>query len=376
MSLEFSNSVCPLLVMRKKNNLHIFISIIIFLIGVELTLRILSIHSFRGSLFSARNIIELTVKDKRLGLRPNPKFPGHDQKGFRNKFVPEQASIVAMGDSQTYGATVEINEAWPQQLEYLSKIKTYNMAFGGYGPTHSLILLPEAINLKPKLIIEAFYAGNDLYDSYSHIYDMKQLPELKCKNKVVIKNIIALEKKEPLLREIQRLFRMERKAGKDEQLYEVLDRGGFKTVFTPAYRLCALNLRDIRIREGLRISLEAIKLIQEKAKTLNIEFIVLLIPTKELVFKDIVYNNSDNTSLAYKTLIENEEIFWRQARDFLKKEGIYFIDALFALRECLSNNLQPYPASLNGHPSAIGHRAIAKAVLSELEKFGLLDKIW
>src|SRR4030095_14915524 len=47
-----------------------------------------------------------SLPDERLGSRPNPSYPGHDSKGFRNPRVPAKADVVALGDSNTYGANV------------------------------------------------------------------------------------------------------------------------------------------------------------------------------------------------------------------------------------------------------------------------------
>jgi hypothetical protein len=60
--------------------------------------------------------IPLSIKDEKLGWRPNPRTPGHDPIGFRNENVPEDVSVLAMGDSQTYGVGVSREQAWPQQL--------------------------------------------------------------------------------------------------------------------------------------------------------------------------------------------------------------------------------------------------------------------
>lgn len=125
------------------------------------------------------NAIPHSVPDARLVLRPNPTYPGHDRKGFRNLKVPAKTHIVALGDSQTYGHGVEPEDAWPRQLESMTGKKVYSMAWGGYGPTHSLVMWDEAIALSPKIVIEAFYAGNDLFDSFNHVYNQGQLPELK-----------------------------------------------------------------------------------------------------------------------------------------------------------------------------------------------------
>ena len=124
-----------------------------------------------------------TIENNRLGHRPNPKLPGHDSNGFRNVSVPKEAKIVALGDSQTYGAGVEPTDAWLRQLEYLMKKPVYRMAYGGYGPAHSLILWEEAASLNPDIYLEAFYSGNDLYDSFKLVYSQGKLPELKAANK-------------------------------------------------------------------------------------------------------------------------------------------------------------------------------------------------
>jgi hypothetical protein len=108
------------------------------------------------------------VQDDKLGIRPNPMFPEHDAKGWRNKTVPGSATIIAMGDSQTYGTNVRSEEAWPKQLGDMVGIEAYNIACGGYCPIHTLLLLDEALRLEPKLVIEAFYTGNDLFECYTN----------------------------------------------------------------------------------------------------------------------------------------------------------------------------------------------------------------
>lgn len=353
-----------------------------------------------------RPAIPMEINDARLGARPNPEYPDHDQKGFRNKVVPREVEIIAMGDSQTYGMGVLPAQAWPQQLEAIAKIKTYNMAFGGYGPAHSLLLLDEALELKPKVIIEAFYSGNDLFDSYSLVYETKQLTALKTSDQRISKAILEAENAKPLKPEIQRLFYMGRNnkkgiynsiitnskiyflgwmcrellkqkvslwdsikqyALKHKDYCEYFESGRFKTLFTPDYRFCAVNLGDPRISEGHRIALESITLLKNKLTALNIGFIVLLMPTKELVFKDIVYQ----PSASYNVLIQNEELLWQRTKDFLGSQSVDFIDALPALRKCLETGVQPYYITGDGHPNAIGHRAIALLAQDEMTRRGL-----
>jgi hypothetical protein len=110
------------------------------------------------------------------------------------------------------------------------------MAFSGYGPTHSLLLLHEAIDLNPKLIIDAFYAGNDLYDSYSHVYERMQLPDLKTSDPGVIRAISAAENLDPLAQKISRLFWLNCGEGQ----YHPPTSGAFREFFSMHSRLYGL----------------------------------------------------------------------------------------------------------------------------------------
>ena len=354
------------------------------------------------------------VPDARLGHRPNPAYPGHDRKGFRNLEVPAKAHSVALGDSQTYGTNVKPEDAWPRQLESLTGKTVYSMAYGGYGPTHSLVLWDEAVALSPTIVIETFYAGNDLFDSFDLVYNHGQLPELKSFDPQLRASVREAEQSEPIAQRVSRMFQMEattvtregfsprRLLAQHSKIYgllrsawyestrlvnkpnntpqekwarakafaevhpaycQVFSDGQFKTVFTSEYRLSALDLGDPRIAEGLQISLRAIQRMHEFADTRNIRFFVVLIPTKEAVFCQLW----QNPSLSFRSLTENEERVWRITKDFLEHNGIEYLDSLPALREQLATGIQPYQVSHDGHPNEHGHKAIAKLVAARLE---------
>ena len=396
-----------------------FITLIMVTVILEIGLQLLTVIFPKiDLLLSNPSEIPRTISVQRLGHRPNPVYPGHDRNGFRNISVPEKAEIVAIGDSQTYGTKVKRYQAWPQQLQKFGKIKVYNMSFGGYGPVHSSILLDEALKFEPKLVIEAFYSGNDLYDSYQLVYAKNQLPEMKTSDEKVIKDILEADNIESLW---DRAHRDETKKSKQKQtpdtknfssvakdlfkkckLYRIFstvkrlyndyrnpsfdwehekmhamenetyllpfENEEFRTIFTPDRRFCALDFNDVRIIEGHRLSLEAIRLMSKRTKKENIDFKVLLIPTKELVFKNVVYETQESPRDDYKTLIDSEELFWRRTKTYLENQGIDYIDSLPALRSCLSSGVQPYRISKDGHPNPVGHQAIAELVLSTLRE--------
>jgi hypothetical protein len=303
------------------------------------------------------------------------------------------------------------------------------MAWGGYGPTHSVILLEEAISLHPKLVIEAFYSGNDLCDSFCHVYHENQLTWLKSVDEALQRRIQEAEEDEPLdkrfarpmaapyplaetssqelqttshtivrewfsahsrlyglLRAVTRIIRNRRiirsaltaddwelqkqRAQSNARYLDVCQEGPFRTILTPSYRLTALNLEDPRISEGKNISLKAIEALRDRTQAKNIGFTVLLIPTKELVFKELALRRPDRMSRDLRELIKSEEAFWTETKDFLDKHSIRWLDALPALRHCLEEGHQPYEMTHSGHPNAIGHEAIARLVLAGIQNAG------
>ena len=348
-----------------------------------------------------------TIPDVRLGHRPNPAYPGHDAKGFRNPSVPEAVDIVALGDSQTYGSGVEGDEAWPARLQALSGYRVYNMAFGGWGPTHSLVLFDEALAMKPRLIIEAFYGGNDLYDAFNMVYNRGQLPEFQNPSADVREAVRAAERSQPLAVTVSRLYQagdlypqhstvrsflaMHSKiygllraiwyetqqrlvsdvpaaawndakaraaAAPDPTTFEIFEEGERRTIFNSSYRLTGLDLDDVRIGEGLRIALAAIDRMSERAESEGIGFLVILLPTKQQVFRPFVARPSPS----FESLVHNEDQMWTTAGAHFAERGIDFIDTLPSLRQQLASGPQPYAATHDDHPSPAGQVAIAKAI--------------
>lgn len=364
-----------------------------------------------------------SVPDARLGTRPNPAYPGHDRNGFRNPTVPMEAHILAFGDSHTYGTGVNPADTWPRRLEYLLGLPVYSIAWGGYGPAHSLLLWNEGTALRPRIIIEAFYSGNDLYDSFNLVYGRGQLPEFKATDSSTIEAIARAEASEPLADHVSIIFQMmppvssprssasvarrlfllrkwaanrlliaklasmgrakifsawarfrhpERTAWFEAQSFarehpaycQVFQGPNSRTLFTAEYRLAALDLTDPRIREGQRIILEAILHMKQLADQEKRRFIVLLLPTKELVF---ARETAGFVSSTYDSLIRNESRSRDEIKVSLRKHAVEYIDTLTNLQKQLSKGQQPYKESADGHPNAVGHRVIAESIRDYIE---------
>jgi hypothetical protein len=122
----------------------------------------------RTFLHSADFLAIEPVADDILGMVPSKATrAGYDAWGFRNLKVPEDADIVAIGDSHTYGNTVRMEDSWPIVLGHLGGHTAYNMGMGGYGPNQYFYLLQtKALSLKPKLIICGLWMGDDFEQAY------------------------------------------------------------------------------------------------------------------------------------------------------------------------------------------------------------------
>lgn len=398
-------------IQRVASGLSVGKKIIFTLILLALTLVVLELGlrlgvavspGLRALLFPPN--VPARIKDNLLDYRGNPLYPGHDARGFRNDTALDHAAVVALGDSQTYGFHVSARESWPRQFEKLSGLATYNMGFGGYGPTQSYGLFSEALRLHPDVVIEALYVGNDLFDAYDSVYTHHHDSEMRSSDPAVSEAIEEAEKREPLRQRIRkftgaetegdgggsgretadstsfRLLRLihallrpagepwekvVRKAAQNPQSYEVFDNGDFRTVFRPQIRLAAADIRDPRIEEGLRITLDILGLMKKDAG--KSALLVLLIPTKELVFKDVAGANSKKPSADYLAAVANEEEVFARIRRSLVDQNIPYADALPWLRKCFRQGEQPYFAEEDGHPNATGYRAIAQAAWEEFE---------
>ena len=100
-------------------------------------------------------------------MRGNPSYPSHDENGYRNASVPENATIVTLGDSHTYGTLVQRDEAWPRLLAEELGVSLYNMGLGTYGAMANAMHLEDALQFQPKIVVLGFYFGNDLVDDFN-----------------------------------------------------------------------------------------------------------------------------------------------------------------------------------------------------------------
>jgi lysophospholipase L1-like esterase len=100
----------------------------------------------------------------------------------------------------------------------------------------------------------------------------------------------------------------------------------------------------------------------ETCRQNNIEFVVTVIPTKEMVFSDFLENKRElPLSDVLDKLIANERLARERTFKFFNDSNILYVDTLPALKRSVEQELYTHTAA-DMHPNKNGYRAIAEAI--------------
>lgn len=348
-------------------------------------------------------LIATLIDDAALGPRIKANTTGHDALGFRNPAVPEHANVVAIGDSQTYGVNAVRDDSWPYQLGKLLHQPVYNMALGGYGPLQYLYLADqEARRLRPRLLLVAFYFGNDLIDASRAAHHMPYWAEWGTAgpeplffaedqgagNAEPEKRFAALRdwlSRHSVVYSMLRTTvlprfaaweadRMAKQATPDRRMLWVdPSRNSVRTIFTPQLRLSTLDLRLPVVQEGLGITKRAFAALKTTARAQGAQLLVVLIPTKERAYCGYLRDSGASMPEAFLALCENEQRVKDELERALVAEQVAYVDVTGALEAKIKEHVQIYPKDSESHPQAAGYRAIANVVHDALRRQHFLE---
>ena len=380
---------------KKMKKVLINLSVLVVSIGVGLLLA-----EFGARLFlNPADFLRLdVVSDPVLGAVPSPSaMASFDRLGFRNRKVPETVDIVAVGDSHTYGNTARMVDSWPYVLGRLTGLSVYNMSLGGYGPNQYFYLSKnKAFSLKPKMIIWGLYLGDDFENAFSMTYGLdywaylRKLPPQKVEANIwdTAPNPPSwhLQKLRVWLSRHSVIYQVAFHTGFGERLKgEVQIKNaaqlypGYATSlivpekhilesFRPKGVLFGLDEENPHVLEGMRITFELLKQMNELCQQNHVQFLVVVIPTKEMVFSDYLEHNSQiPLGDALDKVIVNGRLAEAQTFKFMTDNNIAYVDPLPALKSSIGQGLY-YPGATDMHPSRNGYRVIAEAVAGHVKQ--------
>lgn len=293
----------------------------------------------------------LTITRMRRFVPENTEFSGpFDALGFRNRAVPIVADVVAIGDSQTVGRNATLDWSWPALLGEISVKQpvVYNMASGGWGPVQYLYMAEKALAFRPRVLVVAFYTGNDAFDAIKVAYNLDAWKSLR-----------GLPEKpaDPPSDWPPR--------GDDLWTVHV---GEYDTVLTPRARLVANDRSLPSTTEGYRIMAEVARRIAAMAAKNGVKVVFTIIPTKELVYASLLRRDGVEPPADYTKLVADEtanvDELSRALRDI---PGTTYVDLIAPLQQAALDGEPLYPPSQNGHPIGPGYVAIARALAPVVE---------
>ena len=331
-----------------------------------------------------------------------------DMRGFRNPTVLEYAHIVAIGDSQTEGNNATSEESWPHVLGVLASTSVYSMAVQGYGPVQYAALVEQALALKPRVIVIGLYLGNDLSDAERVTYGLDHWRSLRDESythaeadgtETDFRTILGsgvrqgslqyrVLKVRMWIRSHSRLYALignatrgirERLhlaytlAEKQEALkviaqqqpdiaYVYDEESRFKTVLSPTYRLDTVDLSEPRTAEGWRITKERLRAIKTMTSEHNIQVIVAIIPTKEMVYVSYMEAMGQVVTSNFKNYETHEHSLTNTILSFCDHESIVCRSVLRDMTNAMKSGTTLYGITMDGHPKANGYKIIAESI--------------
>jgi lysophospholipase L1-like esterase len=274
--------------------------------------------------------------------------------GFRNRAVPNVADIVVIGDSQTYGNNAWLEENWPSHMRNALGRKlplVYNMSVGGWGAVQYLNMLKYATQLRPKVVVVAFYSGNDALESFALAYASREWAFLRVDAALRAADAPKVVFPPP-----------------ENEWWKVEFNDGTRTVFTPRLRYSANDPSDPAVRAGYGILREAARLMAEHAQRANIKLVMTVIPTKELAYRKKVAGSASAPAQDYAQLVQAEaQNIAAFAAAIATLPGAIYVDVVGPLQEAALGSQPIYPDDADGHPIATGYRVIGKAIAQAVD---------
>jgi hypothetical protein len=365
----------------------------LLLVFSTLFILLLGEFAFRQILEPVDYLIPTLLRDDILGHKIESYSGKHDAWGFRNLYVPKQADIVAIGDSFTYGQNAVRHSSWPAVLEKNIQLHSYNMGIPSYGPVEYYYLLKnKAISLNPKLVIIAIYIGNDLMDAFNTVYarpywiDLRN-PNFNYKSKDrsnFIHNNNKHEKSKKIFGEL-RLWLSKHsilysafKNVFQEQVQKFLFQGGKQENYVIRFEkyhhlifnlnnLVNLNLEDEKVYEGMRISLQLLLDMSLLCQQKKIQFWVILIPTKEIIYAEYIEHQPHFPhSKIIDKFLDNQRKIIQIFQSFLENQKIIYTNIGVYLRQVKEKHILYSPYN-DEHFNGEGYTVMAQ-FLTELLK--------
>lgn len=335
------------------------------LLGVPVDLRTVKVAKevppFFDNIFRPEDYTsaEFIIEDPYI-LRAKPMFHNeiqmgpNDILGFRNRSVPCAADVITIGDSQTYGNTAPLEENWPSSMQRLLKPPStivYNMACGAWGGVEYLEIFKKALYFRPKVVVVAYYTGNDSLGSFMRAYGNDAFKALRPDPDLSESDAPHVDFPPP---------------GKECFLVKFPD--GVMTTVTPKLRHASTGPGKA-VDAGWEIMANTAEKIAALGQERGVKIVFILIPTKEYVYARKMDEAGFGYPPGFQDCVKDEakRIKWFAER-VGRIPGAVYVDVAKPLQQAALGSTELYPKEQNGHPLSAGYQIIAGAVAPAVQK--------
>jgi lysophospholipase L1-like esterase len=325
------------------------------------------------------------------GIRVTKEFETHikiNSKGLRDKNYDYEKTdgikrIVVLGDSMAEGAQVEENERFTEVLEnsLLKNTQIINTGVSGYSNSQELLFLKnEGMKYNPDIVLVAFCISNDVRDNMENVttWDPTQGRPVFIlnDNELTLTNVPVPQKKENVTlflvfkRYMARHFHsyafISTKISMNPNLLNFFKKIGIAGAIRenpPRKPDLYSNTCTPKLHYGWNLTKAILKEMNAVAKENNSKTLIVLIPSKEQVYKE----NWDRIKRYYTLNDQNYNL--SKPNDVLVEFGeesdIPFLDLLPEFRKYAENDEQLY-FKIDGHWNANGHKHAAELIYDKL----------
>lgn len=289
-----------------------------------------------------------------LGFVLDPSSDEIDPNGFRNPAIPAQVDVVAIGDIQTAGISLAMEETWPAVFAKSTSQSIYNLAVPGYGPPQYRQLVQQALKLKPRQVIIGLNIGSDLVDAAKGIPfpdSIASSPE-NFRHKVTRLSALGSLAHSAIHKAIQ----------KPETRLHISHSKNPVSISSgqiPA-RVAAANLQDPKIQQAFQDTVSMLEAASLQCREAGAALTVLLIPTAESVCGQAV--SPDTLPPALTPLLTSEANVRDSFLEALHSKRVFTIDAFPAIMKAISLQESVYNPDAPHLPTAGISKALADAL--------------
>jgi hypothetical protein len=276
---------------------------------------------------------------------------------------PGQAEIIVVGDSFAYSQTVTLEHAWTVLLdEARPASRVITLGTVGSGPEqYSRVFETYGVNLSPKLVIVSLFLANDIYDAETFERWQREAPDVDYGRFVEVgaasdavfwlsrfsgkSYLLALSR--DLLSSIAdgRLFEGETIELESGERIQIVPQFLFNTAEK-------VSRRD----PGFNLTADSLSRINERARALDMNCLVVLFPSKEEIYGQFL--ERDFPLLSHSIIAE------------LEQRDIDYFDLAPVFRENAQEGQALYH-EVDGHPNILGYQLVAETIAEYLNQHAL-----